>query len=830
MGLTIRGFVKESLREFYSRLKTKLSGVAFSGNYSDLNGKPTLDLTPTENSSNPVSSGGVYNTIAQSEYVISTSLNDLNTRVSDIEDGLGNLSYLPLSGGDMEDDSSIKISDENDSSRFSTFSHDGFLSAYDGTSTQYSSGAITNGSASLILPSTSGTLALTSNLVWSPGTGTKSARLAPNSTVSGSYSAACGAYSQILNNYSFTNGVYTKTYGIGAFASGCFVSAANGNGVAAAFGGNYASGIVLTGDANATTYTGTISDSQLKFLLDNYYSSNVTSAFVNGGFIYDSSLFTAKITAFSYSSGTLTITFDRTLSSTAISNKSYNLVVCISGGEGSTTFTGFTSNNARWSLAGGRWSAALQEMAFSWGNMSVANAQTSFALGHYAQTKNLAETGLGRYNKSTYTSSTFGNAGNTAFSVGIGSSHSARKNAIEIMQNGDLYVTGVGSYDGTNYSSASTLQSVLGTIPAAVTESTVSGWGFTKNAGTYSKPSGGIPASDLASAVQTSLGKADTALQSFTETDPIFSASAAAGITASDITAWNSKVSNVQSDWNATTGLGVILNKPTIPSTLDDILDGSTRKLANYLPLSGGVMSADATLTFVDSSDDHSVNIRPYRIVVSNSSDDYTVFIGAQDSPFIEISDGSDSTTYKEDGIVFDNGSSHVLSFPSKSGTLALTSDIPSAITESTVSGWGFTKNAGTLTGVKVNGSNATVTSGVADIGTVITSETQLSKGTTTGSGNAVTDISVSNHQITLTKGSTFLTSHQSIKTINNQTITGTGNVTLDTLPTVSASDNGKILMVVNGAWTLVSPVTIYSGSGEPNNSMGNNGDIYLQT
>lgn len=51
------------------------------------------------------------------------------------------------------------------------------------------------------------------------------------------------------------------------------------------------------------------------------------------------------------------------------------------------------------------------------------------------------------------------------------------------------------------------------TIPAAVTESTVSGWGFTKNTGTYSKPSTGIPKSDLASAVQTSLGKADTAGQ-----------------------------------------------------------------------------------------------------------------------------------------------------------------------------------------------------------------------------------------------------------------------------------------------------------------------------
>lgn len=52
------------------------------------------------------------------------------------------------------------------------------------------------------------------------------------------------------------------------------------------------------------------------------------------------------------------------------------------------------------------------------------------------------------------------------------------------------------------------------TIPSEVTETTVSNWGFTKNTGTYSKPSTGIPKADLASAVQTSLDKADTALQS----------------------------------------------------------------------------------------------------------------------------------------------------------------------------------------------------------------------------------------------------------------------------------------------------------------------------
>ena len=51
------------------------------------------------------------------------------------------------------------------------------------------------------------------------------------------------------------------------------------------------------------------------------------------------------------------------------------------------------------------------------------------------------------------------------------------------------------------------------TIPSAVTENTVSGWGFTKNTGTYTKPSSGIPKTDLANDVQNSLGKADYSVQ-----------------------------------------------------------------------------------------------------------------------------------------------------------------------------------------------------------------------------------------------------------------------------------------------------------------------------
>lgn len=85
---------------------------------------------------------------------------------------------------------------------------------------------------------------------------------------------------------------------------------------------------------------------------------------------------------------------------------------------------------------------------------------------------------------------------------------------------------------------------------AGITSSDINNW---DSKGTYSKPSGGIPVSDLDSQVQTSLGKADTALQSFTEEDPIFSASAAAGIDSTDIITWNGKQDELVSGTNIKT-------------------------------------------------------------------------------------------------------------------------------------------------------------------------------------------------------------------------------------------------------------------------------------
>lgn len=103
------------------------------------------------------------------------------------------------------------------------------------------------------------------------------------------------------------------------------------------------------------------------------------------------------------------------------------------------------------------------------------------------------------------------------------------------------------------------------------------------------------------------------------------------------------------------------------------------------------------------------------------------------------------------------------------SGTVAEILNKPTIPTESTVSGWGFTKNTGTLTGVSFNGTSATVSNGVASISASV-------------------------------------------------------------LPTVTTSDNNKILQVVNGDWSVVSPVTVYNGSSSPASSLGNDGDIYLQS
>ena len=96
------------------------------------------------------------------------------------------------------------------------------------------------------------------------------------------------------------------------------------------------------------------------------------------------------------------------------------------------------------------------------------NAHCSHVEGDQCITSNNGEHAEGKCNQSHRYSATWGNAKNTLHSVGIGTNNTTgRKNAFEIMQNGDAYFYGLGGYDGTNpgESGIKSLVSFLDSLP-----------------------------------------------------------------------------------------------------------------------------------------------------------------------------------------------------------------------------------------------------------------------------------------------------------------------------------------------------------------------------
>ena len=217
---------------------------------------------------------------------------------------------------------------------------------------------------------------------------------------------------------------------------------------------------------------------------------------------------------------------------------------------------------------------------------------------------------------------------------------------------------------------------------------------------------------------------------------------------------------------------------------LETILDDATYISSipsNYITTSGATLLPHAQLIITDSGPDMFCTITDNFVQV-NYADGGGASAITSAGVFVTndgvYSEATNYTIYHDDSIVRTVGnSSTTINLPSASGTIALTSEIPSAVTESTVSGWGFTKNAA------ANDTTITIT-----------------KGSYTG---------------------TFTTNASTTKTINIP----------NELPSYSSSDEGKILSVnSSGQLVWITPVSIYTGSGEPSNSIGNDGDIYIQS
>ncbi len=139
-------------------------------------------------------------------------------------------------------------------------------------------------------------------------------------------------------------------------------------------------------------------------------------------------------------------------------NSQYSYGLCNASGKGAISLGGNASGEDSFTAAGtgaasGMRSAAIATYgskaygieSLATGRQTTANTFTSFAQGRSTKTTNEAEVALGEYNNSVSASTTFGDSGNTLFSVGNGTADNARHNAFEIRQNGDIYCS-----DGTN--------------------------------------------------------------------------------------------------------------------------------------------------------------------------------------------------------------------------------------------------------------------------------------------------------------------------------------------------------------------------------------------
>lgn len=120
--------------------------------------------------------------------------------------------------------------------------------------------------------------------------------------------------------------------------------------------------------------------------------------------------------------------------------------------EGLMTHAGTTDGVEDWTTA---------KAAHAEGGGTTARGDYSHAEGNNTVTNNPYEHAEGIFNVSNNENTVYPSAGNTIHSIGIGSNINSRKNAVEVMQNGDMYVKGVGGYDGTNPSDASSIQDII---------------------------------------------------------------------------------------------------------------------------------------------------------------------------------------------------------------------------------------------------------------------------------------------------------------------------------------------------------------------------------
>lgn len=284
--------------------------------------------------------------------------------------------------------------------------------------------------------------------IWESGTGKGSAVLKGSSgTASGDYSVAEGQQTSGTGIASHAEGGGTNAHGNQSHAEGAGTIASGACSHAEGQGAQ-ANGLFSHAEGSGTIASGQSSHAEGNYTRasGNYSHAEGQSTTASGNYSHAEGAGTTASGNISHAEGTSTI------ASGSISHAEGQQTVAsgmFSHSEGASTHAngdishaegGGTSALTDYSHAEGMNTIASGISSHAEGVGTNANGNQSHTEGMFTTANNQAEHASGQYNISSSASTTFGDSGNTLFSVGNGTASDARHNAFEIRQNGDIYI------------------------------------------------------------------------------------------------------------------------------------------------------------------------------------------------------------------------------------------------------------------------------------------------------------------------------------------------------------------------------------------------------
>lgn len=271
------------------------------------------------------------------------------------------------------------------------------------------------------------------------------------SKASGYYSHAEGFMSKASDSESHAEGYRTTASGIASHAEGSGTTAsgdsshAEGSYTTASGDSSHAEGggmpgtsttrITLTGEANATTYT-------VSRLLINGVSALGVLRYIVGLWIGDSKVINQASDA---NTGAITsITVDKTLSATAITNSNYTLLRGVNRADGRNSHVEGTFNHASGDMAHaeGIYNVASGLQSHAEGYRTTASGTNSHVEGRYTIAQRASNHVFGNYNLPDTGGTGVGTKGNYIEIVGNGTADATRSNARTLDWSGNEVLAG----------------------------------------------------------------------------------------------------------------------------------------------------------------------------------------------------------------------------------------------------------------------------------------------------------------------------------------------------------------------------------------------------